>query len=90
MPDKWDITNLEEGEKTVDGWTDGSETTKVMYLVFMAIGTVMLALLYPLLLYNERKRLNTTIAWDIVQEYLFVAPNGGETAKENNNRLVFA
>ena len=60
-----------------------------MYVTFMAIGVFTLAIVYPVLMFNERKRLNLTIAWDTVNDYLFIAEKG-RTSKENSNRLIFA
>ena len=88
--DIWDMEDgLEEEEKTIDGFIDGSDATRTMYVGFMASGLALLLLTIPVITYNENKFLNLTKAYDVVEEKLFIAENG-QTHKENDNKLVFA
>ena len=89
ISDIFNITGLIEGDKTIDGFTDGSQVDKAMYIVMMAFGAAILSLAFPLIILNEVKNLTLSKRTDTINSYLYVSEEG-ETSKDNSNKLIFA
>ena len=80
-----------EEEHEIDGFFDGSEATKVLYICFIVFGALLLILAYPSTFYNERKYLNLNMIQAVIEERLYRADeNKNKTDLKNENKLVFA
>ena len=85
---KYDTTGMVKGDKEIDGFVDGSEATKALYLTFIGLGLTILIVVYPLIFFNENKYKNLTRIYATIDDYLYVSKDS-RTVKENENKLVF-
>mgnify|MGYP000891166826 CR=1 FL=1 len=70
---KWDTDDLVKLEGQIDGFIGSSEAEKIMWTAFMITGSVILTLVYPLIFYNEYKRLVLAKVKDTIDDKLLIA-----------------
>ena len=45
-------------DREIEGFIEGSNATRVLYLVFISVGIFLLTLTYPVIFFNENKYMN--------------------------------
>ena len=74
---KWDTSDFVKIDEQIDGFIESdSEMTRIMWMAFMIIGATILAFVYPLIAFNEFKRLTLAKIDDTIKVKLLDSKNG--------------
>ena len=80
-----------EGEKTIDGFFDGTLAMQILYSSGIILGSLLLTFTVAITFLNERKYLNMVIISDTIEDRLRkVDEDGNKAIRENENMLIYA
>lgn len=88
----WSIHNnitipIEEEIDIIEGYFDGNNTLKTVYILGSIVGMIVLLFSLILTIFNEFKYVSLWQIWQIIDNK-YVEIKDGETGEENRNKLV--